>query len=133
MTWRPTAALARGVVVAGVVPALALAAGRTGLVVLAAPFAVWVVCALRRRPREVPRIGSSTRGAGIREGQAVRTSALLQHAEDVEHVVRSTDPAPYVAMDPPSGTVGALVDHRAAADGWSPCPRSSCAPTAGAG
>ena len=117
MTWRPTAALARGVVVAGVVPALALAAARPALVVLAAPFAVWVVCALRRRPREVPRIGSSTRGAGIREGRAVRTSALLQHAEDGEHVVRSTDPAPYVAMDPPSGTLGALVDHRAAVDG----------------
>lgn len=111
MTWQPTAALARGVVVAGVLPALALAVARPALLVLAAPVVAWVVPALLHRPRVEPRVGSSTRGSGVREGQAVRTTADLAGTTDVEHVVRSTEPAAYVAMDPPWGTVGALVDR----------------------
>ena len=109
MTWQPTAALARGLLVAGPVLALALVAGRPALVVLVAPLAAWAALALRHRPTVLPAVGSSTRGAGIREGQAVRATAVLRHPEDVEHVVRSAHPAPYVAMTPVSGTVGGLV------------------------
>ncbi|MEC9052333.1 MAG: DUF58 domain-containing protein, partial [Actinomycetota bacterium] len=87
MTWQPTAALARGLLVAGPVLALALVAGRPALVVLVAPLVAWAALALRHRPTLLPAVGSSTRGAGIREGQAVRATAVLRHPEDVEHVV----------------------------------------------
>lgn len=103
--WVLSAAFTRGAVVAAVGVVTALVAGRPSLLVLVAPLVLASGLGLRHRPRVVPRLATTGRASGIREGQAVRVSARLIDAGDVEVAVRSASRTDRVAMTPASGRV----------------------------
>ena len=56
----------------------------------------------------------------LHEGQGTVSRLLLEHADVLEHVTRVAAPAPYVALDPPSGGLGRLSTDGPPAIGVSP-------------
>ncbi|WP_345536584.1 DUF58 domain-containing protein [Phytohabitans rumicis] len=66
--WAPTRALGRAVLLTGLLLITGVLVGRVDLVVLAIPFAVGTAVALRRRPRERPRIALTVDDAYLAEG-----------------------------------------------------------------
>lgn len=85
--WIPTEALRRAVVVILVLLVVAVVAGRVDLVVIAAPFALGTVWALRQRPRSSPEVSVACDEVGIIEGAEL----------SADITVADPDPAPYDA------------------------------------
>jgi len=111
--WAPTRALGRAVIVSGLLLLAAVALGRVDLVVLATPFALGTVLALRRRPAQRPGVRVSTTEQFLAEGgemhptlsvgnpdvvtyDLVVARCAFAHWLRVEHGDR-----PYVAAVPP--------------------------------
>lgn len=108
MTWRPTPALVRTVLVAVGALAAALLTGSPALVVLGAPFAVAAVLGVLARPAGSPRVRSTLDHVLLHEGQGSTVRLVVEDADGAEHVTRVAAPAPYVALEPRSGAVGGL-------------------------
>ncbi len=108
-SWRPTAALGRALVVAGVALALALVVGDPALVVVAAPFALLAALGLVHRPTREPRLDSHLDHVTLQEGQGTTARLRMDGVEDVELVTRVAGRPPYVAMRPGGGQVGRLL------------------------
>lgn len=101
--WRPTAALARSLVVgvAGLIGAVV--EGEPGLLVLAAPFVLAGAMAVARRPRHRPAVDSSLDHRSLREGQGTTSRLLLTQDGDVEQVTRLLTPQRHVLVRPHGG------------------------------
>jgi uncharacterized protein (DUF58 family) len=106
--WNPTGSLGRALTVGGVGIALALAAGRPGLVVVVAPLLVAGAMGLVHRPTDEPRVVATFAHRQLHEGQGMRIRLESTALDDVEHVTRAMVPQPYVALHPAEGTVGEL-------------------------
>lgn len=106
--WRPTAALARGVLVAAVGLAGAVVFGSPVMVVLTVPFALCSALGLRRLPRSSPVVDAWVERHTLHEGQGTLSRLQLSGAEDVEHVARVSGQVPFVALKPTDGVLGRL-------------------------
>ena len=102
-SWRPTAALGRAVAVASDTLLSALALGRPGLLVLAAPFAVAAALALVRGPVGRPRVRVQVADHWLHEGQSTRLGVDVESEDDLEQVTVALTPPAYVATQPASG------------------------------
>lgn len=100
MTWQPTAALMRAVIVAlvGLVGGVVL--GDPAPVVLAAPFALLAAMGLLRRPGETPYVVSERDHGQLHEGQATTSRLRVTGAGDAEQVTRIVAQAPYTTVSP---------------------------------
>lgn len=107
-SWRPTAALARATLVAGIGLAGAVVFGSPVMVVLTVPFALLAALGLLCLPRSSPVVDGRFDRHVLHEGQGTVSRLLLSHTEDVEHVARVSGQAPFVAMKPADGVVGRL-------------------------
>lgn len=90
--YRPTASLVRAVFLAAGTSILAVLAGRPELIVLAAPFIVWSVLAVVRRPptgEAAPTIDVSSRAIGA--GEAVQLTAAASVPDRVVDVALAQD------------------------------------------
>lgn len=114
--WRPTAALGRAALVAMAGTALAVLLGDPVLVVLAAPVALCAALGLLGATRSRPTVEVSLDHRALHEGQGTTSRLLLQQAGAAEHVARVSGRAPYVALHPAQGVVGALWDPRRGLD-----------------
>ena len=108
--WRATAALGRAVLVAASGLALAVLFGDPVLIVLTAPFGILGALGLLHRPVREPEARSVLAHPVLHEGQGTTSRLVLREVDDVEHVTRVTSRAPYLALRPPHGTVGSLLD-----------------------
>lgn len=93
--WAPTRALGRAVLLTGLLLIAGVLLGRVDLVVLAIPFAVGTAFALRRRPRERPRIAIEAGDAYLAEGDEVTGSVTVGNPDPVAYdlvVVRTQIP-----------------------------------------
>jgi uncharacterized protein (DUF58 family) len=109
--WKPTAALGRSLLVGAIGVALAVVFGDPVLVVLVAPILLLAALGLLNRPSSSPRIEVRLDHLTLHEGQGTRSRLLIDDTTDVEYVTRVAAYAPYVAMHPVSGHVGALLDE----------------------
>jgi uncharacterized protein (DUF58 family) len=109
--WRVSGALARALLVSGVGLGLALVLGRPVAVVLVAPLVVLAAAALLTKPRERPHVLPGTTYAVLHEGQGTTSRLEISPAADVEFVTRVAAPADHVALRPPGGALGHLVDR----------------------
>lgn len=107
MTWHPTAALTRSLIVAAVAAGLAVLFGSPGLAVLALPFAVLAALAIRCRPTTEPRAATRLDHHVLHEGQAT-CSRLTVTGQGIEHVTRMAEPSAYVSLGPRSGVLSGL-------------------------
>ena len=101
--WRPTAALVRCLVMASMTLLAALALGRPGLLVLAAPFALAGALAITHAPRALPRIGVRVAHRWLHEGQSTRLEVTVDCEDDLDQVTTTLSPPAYVASQPASG------------------------------
>ena len=108
--WRPTAALARSVVVGGAGLTLAVLFGDPVLTVLVAPLVLTGALGLLHRPASTPRMWSRLAHTTLHEGQGTEVELVLTDVEGAEHVTRVTATTPYVASRPVGGATGRLVD-----------------------
>ncbi|HEY8473444.1 MAG TPA: DUF58 domain-containing protein [Natronosporangium sp.] len=76
--WAPTPALARAVLVTGLLAAIGVLLGRPDVVLLAAPIALGAGWALRRKPTAAPELSLSGGDAAVVEG--ARTAATISAA-----------------------------------------------------
>lgn len=107
MTWYPTAALTRSLVILAVATGLAIVFSAPTLAVLGLPFAVLAGLGLLHRPTQEPAARTTLGRSVLHEGQ--ETASLLTVTGDrIEHVTRAPDPAAYVRTGP-SGVVAGLV------------------------
>ncbi len=109
ISWRPTAGLIRAVVLAALGLATGVLAGSPALVVMTAPFALLAALGLMHRPAGTPGVSTRVAHGYLHEGQGTTSRLLVEDAGGVEHVVRHTGMASYVATHPVNGTVGAVV------------------------
>jgi uncharacterized protein (DUF58 family) len=109
--WRPTPSLVRAVLVSLGGLAVALLAGTPGLVVLAAPFALVACLGVLARPDSNPRLSTRIDHHRLHEGQGTTSRLDVDDAAGVEHVTRVAAPVAQVAVRPPYGAVGALVEE----------------------
>jgi uncharacterized protein (DUF58 family) len=107
--WRSTSSLGRTLSVGGTGVAVALAAGRPGLVVVVAPLLVMGAMALLHKPTREPYVFSSLGHRQLHEGQGTRVRLETQDMDDVEHVTRVMSPQPFLAVHPVEGALGQLV------------------------
>ena len=114
--WHPTPALGRALVTAAIGVGLAVLFGEPVLVVLVAPLLVVAALGLLHRPSSMPRLHTGLDHVTLTEGQGTRSRLVIDDPDGVEHVARVAARAPYVAMQPANGNVGALLD----ADGEPP-------------
>ena len=108
--WRPTAALARAVVVGTAGIALAVLFGDPVLVVLVAPLLLLAALGFLHRPTSSPRLSAGLDHLTLHEGQGTVSRLRVDDLSDVEHVTRVSAGAPYVASRPVGGNTGTLVD-----------------------
>ena len=108
--WRPTAALSRALVVAGIGITGAVLLGVPVLVVLAAPFALLGGLGLAHRPREEPRVDVRIDHVSLHEGVGTASRLSLAGDADVEHVTRVAAQHRHVAARPAGGRAGVLHD-----------------------
>lgn len=108
--WRPTGALGRAVVVAAVAVCGALLVGDPALLVIAVPFVAIATLGLLHRPVRSPVLAARLDHASLHEGQGTTSRLTLADADDAEYLTRASGHAPYVAMRPHQGQVGALLD-----------------------
>ncbi|HEY3017175.1 MAG TPA: DUF58 domain-containing protein [Nocardioides sp.] len=109
ISWRPTAGLIRATVLATLGVGGGVLLGSPALVVMTAPFALLAALGLLHRPTASPRAFASVEHTSLHEGQGTTSRLRLEDADGLEHVVRCTGRAPYVATHPVNGTIGALV------------------------
>jgi uncharacterized protein (DUF58 family) len=113
-TWAPTRALGRAVLLTGLLLLTGVLLGRTDLIVLAVPFALGTVYALRRRPTDAPRLGLDVDDASLVEGGAVTGVLTVGNPDPVDYdlVVVRTVVSPWLGVDRirfghrPAGVVG---------------------------
>lgn len=104
MTWRPTQALTRALLVglAGLVAAVVL--GSPTAAVVSLPLAMMAGLGLRGRPAGTPRVRSDLARTVLSEGQSTLCRLTVDTA-GVEHLTRVLHPTPYVVSDPPAAVV----------------------------
>jgi uncharacterized protein (DUF58 family) len=110
-SWRPTPGLLRAVFVAGSGAIAALVLSSPAVVVLIAPVMVWIALALRARPSYLPKPEATIAHHTLIEGQGTRSTLRLGDPEavaEIEHVVRVSGQAPFLATHPANGVVGGL-------------------------
>lgn len=93
--WLPTRALRRAATLILGLLVAAVVTGRVDLVVLAAPFVLGTALALRRRPRQVPRLQISTRDPHLVEGSGTRIAVTVTDPDEAAYdlaVVRTELP-----------------------------------------
>jgi uncharacterized protein (DUF58 family) len=97
--WAPTRALGRAVLVTGLLLIAGVALGRVDLIVLATPFAVGTAVALRRRPRELPRLRLSLSDDAAEGGEVAGTLRLdSSDAVDYPVVIARTWLSPWLRL-----------------------------------
>jgi uncharacterized protein (DUF58 family) len=98
--WAATPALARAVLVTGVLSVAGILFGRPDLVLLAAPIALGTAWALRRRPSGPPEVAIETGTAAVVEGAEVTAtvSAANPGPVDLDVVVLKTTVDPWLAL-----------------------------------
>jgi uncharacterized protein (DUF58 family) len=98
--WSATPALARAVLVTGVLAVAGVLFGRPDIVLLAAPIALGTAWALRRRPAEAPTVGVEAADAGVMEGAEVSAtvSATNPGAVGFDVVVLRTEVDPWLSL-----------------------------------
>lgn len=107
MSWHPTAALTRSLIIAVLATALAIVFSAPTLAILGLPFAMLAALGLVHRPIGQPTARTSLASRVLHEGQATR-SHLTVSGEGIEHITRVPDPAAYVATRPRRGAVAGL-------------------------
>ena len=107
--WEITPALSRALLVSGLLVGGAVLLGQPVLVVLAAPLMVLSAFALLGRPSSAPVVRGVLDHVSLYEGQGTRSRLDVSEADGVEHVVRISAQAPYVALHPASGRVSGLL------------------------
>lgn len=123
MTWTPSAALVRTLVVATVGLVGGVVLGDPTPAVLAAPFALMGVLALLGRPTGQPVVRADLGHQELREGQATVSRLSVRGADGVEQVTRVVAPAPFTEVSPtaltaPVGADGPWPDVAIRADRW---------------
>jgi uncharacterized protein (DUF58 family) len=105
--WTPTAAYFRAVAVATVLIVAALVWQRPDLLVIGTPFAVVAAWSTLTRPSRAPELADGIDHATVREGDATRWRAQLDHDADLDIVTAEVDPDPWVETRPIRGAVTA--------------------------
>jgi uncharacterized protein (DUF58 family) len=121
--WHATSSLSRSLIVGGLGAALALAAGRPGLVVLVAPLLLMAALALVHKPVVEPRVFSTPARQQLHEGQGTRLRLETHDLDDVEHVTRMMSPQPFLAAHPVDGVFGQLLSRGEAVAPFEVSPR----------
>jgi len=109
--WRPTPALARAVLVSGICVVAAVVGASPAAMVIGAPFILLSCFGLLHRPDSQPAVDAELDQRWLHEGQGTTSRLLLRDGADVEHVTRAMARTPYVALHPPAGVTGGLVDE----------------------
>lgn len=111
MSFRPTRALLRSVLLGAALALLAVLLGRVDLLVIAAPFVVHAVWGLLSRPAASPEVVVTPRAVAVPEGDAVDVTVRLAGAPRGALAAAQWPQAPSSAFDPASGTVVGLAEH----------------------
>ncbi len=106
--WRATASVGRASLVAVAATTLAVLLGDPVLVVLVAPLALCAALGLLHVPGSAPRLDVRLDHTVLHEGQGTTSRLRLHDADAAEHVARVSGRAPYLALHPADGVVGAL-------------------------
>jgi uncharacterized protein (DUF58 family) len=109
--WRATASLSRALTVGSLGIGLALVLGRPVVVVLVAPIVVVGATAMLAKPRTEPHVVAQTSYAVLHEGQGTASRLSVEPDDDVEFVTRACATAAYIALRPPAGCVGYVLDR----------------------
>src|ERR1700754_478396 len=99
--WVPTRALGRSVLLTGLLLVLGVAFGRVDLVLLAAPFAIGAVIALRRIPRSAPEVTISSDDDHLVEGGRLGAALTVANPDVVPYdlVVIRTRTSPWLKLE----------------------------------
>jgi uncharacterized protein (DUF58 family) len=108
--WRATSSLARALSVAGLGIGAALVLGRPAVVVLLGPLVIVGAAAILGKPRTEPHVAAQTSYAVLHEGQGTTSRLRVQPDDDVEFVTRVCASAAHIALRPPSGCLGHVVE-----------------------
>jgi uncharacterized protein (DUF58 family) len=108
--WRATASLARALSVAGVGIGVALLLGRPAVVVLLAPLVIVGAAGILGKPRTEPHVAAQTSYAVLHEGQGTTSRLRVEPDDDVEFVTRVCASAAHIALRPPTGCLGHVVE-----------------------
>jgi uncharacterized protein (DUF58 family) len=107
--WHATSSLGRSLTIGGTGVALALAAGRPGLVVVVAPLLVMGALGVLHKPTREPQVFSTLARRQLHEGQGTRVRLETRDLDDVEHLTRVMSRLPFLATRPVEGVLGQLV------------------------
>ncbi len=107
--WRPTAALSRALVVAGLGIGGAVLVGEPVGLVLVAPLIVYAAMSLAARPTSIPTVSSDLDHVSLHEGQGTTSRLQVIDADDAEQITRAVAEATYVATHPAEGRVSRLL------------------------
>jgi uncharacterized protein (DUF58 family) len=107
--WRPTAALSRALVVAGLGIGGAVLLGEPVGLVLVAPLILCAAMGLAARPTSTPTVSSDVDHVSLHEGQGTTSRLQVADADDAEQITRSVADAAYVATHPAEGRVSRLL------------------------
>jgi uncharacterized protein (DUF58 family) len=118
VTWAPTRALGRAVLLTGVLAIGGVALGRIDLVLLAAPFALGTAWLLRRRPELPPQVAIRAGDGFVVEGgpAAGTVSAVNLDRTGYDLVVLRTAVSPWLAMPDTDRPYAVAVPSRRVAD-----------------
>ncbi|HWM73362.1 MAG TPA: hypothetical protein VNQ53_06465, partial [Nocardioides sp.] len=107
--WRPTAALSRALVVAGLGIGGAVLLGEPVGLVLVAPLVLCAAMSLAARPTSTPTVSSDLDHVSLHEGQGTTSRLQVTDADDAEQITRAIAEAAYVATHPAEGRVSCLL------------------------
>ena len=121
--WRPAGALIRSAAVSGIVALAAVALGRPGLLVLAAPFGLATALALAHAPRGRLHTTVELADRWLHEGQSTRLRITLDVVDGLEQVTAALVPPAFVAATPASGLLATTPTGRVATVEYAVGPR----------
>ncbi len=98
--WQPTAALVRCIATAIVILLIAVALGRPGLLVLAAPFGLAAALAIANSPRRPLDARRGVADHWLHEGQSTRLHVDVDFPSSLEQVTATLSPPAYVVVQP---------------------------------
>jgi uncharacterized protein (DUF58 family) len=107
--WRPTAALSRALIVAGLGIGGAVLLGEPVGLVLVAPLVLCAAMGLAARPTSTPTVSSEVDHVSLHEGQGTTSRLQVTGADDAEQVTRAVADAAYVATHPAEGRISRLL------------------------
>lgn len=116
--WSPTPALARAVLVTGLLAVVGVLLGRADVVLLAAPIALGTAWALRRRPTAAPEVSIQTGQSAVVEGASTgaTVSAANPGPAGYEVMVLRVAVGPWLALPQAGHPHAVMVPPRQAAD-----------------